>query len=115
MTREQFVSIMESFKRAYDRHEEFCDNLDKLLGTEAAIQVEEHSFLGTIIHVLDLLIDPHVEDIRYLIYECKWDFDSYNAGCVDEEPDVHDFGALYDFIVQEEKEVVECKKMEEQS
>lgn len=113
MTREQFVSIMESFKRTYDRHEEFCNDLDELLGTEAAIQVEEHSFMGTIIHVLDLLIDPHVEDIRYLIYECHWDFDSYNSGCIDDEPDVHDFGAFYDFIVQEEKEAVECKKMEE--
>lgn len=79
MDKELFVKTMSSLKNRFDRWYEWSEKIKDIFDYNAAVKCEQYSFLDFLIETLDNLVDPCIRDIRFLIYECEWDFESYNS------------------------------------
>ena len=111
MDKELFVKTMSRLKDGFDRWYEWSEKIEDVFDYNAAVKCEQYSFLDFLVEVLDALIDPHIADIRYLIYECEWDFEYYNKEYGTNITTWEDF---YDFITaQEQKHIKEINLTKE--
>lgn len=102
MTREQFVKIMIRFHDSWESNEKFFDQLENIFGVESVIACIEHSYFELVIKMLDMIVDPRIKDIEYLIHECGFDLQDYSQGV---SKDINDYGEMYDYIIDQERGV----------
>lgn len=111
MDRELFCKTMSRLKDKFDSWYEWSEKIKDIFDYNAAVKCEQYSFLGFLIETLDTLVDPHIIDIGFLIYECEWDFESYNR---EYGTNIKSWEDFYDFITaQEQKHIKETNLTEE--
>ena len=111
MDRELFVKTMSRLKDRFDRWYEWSEKIKDIFDYNAAVKCEQYRFRGFLIETLDALVDPHIIDIRFLIYECEWDFESYN---IEYGTNITTWEDFYDFVTaQEQKHIKEINLIEE--